>query len=460
MKPKLSLSIPKPCHENWNAMTPELQGRFCGQCSKTVVDFTLMTDGQILDTLKKETGKTCGRFTNDQLERPLISPAKPKWYAAGLWKYIISAGLLSKTNESSAQTKTENSENVVVVQCGAKPKKILGKIAVSTPTATSKFEITVKDENGNALPFATLTLTSNNKKFATNEHGKSIIEAVKGDKLIASYIGYNSIEIILKNPNTTLVLKQKDVKKHGEVIVVGMVSDSDENRYYFEQKSNIVYTIVDEKSKTPLAGATIVINKNGKTQTEITDKQGKVKLKRIKERDELKLTISSIGYKEKTITINNDELKEGKNKLNIELEQNIIKHDDAVVVVAGYLVKRKLSCGVKGESVSIKTDTLSKVKNFVDTLLNIKPSFKIYPNPVVAGSAMNIGYTSKLEEYILIQLFAADGKWLKQEKLKVVIGENILAFEIPNNIEPQNAKVAIMNSIGKNIGTQQLVIMN
>ncbi len=39
----LKLSIPKPCHEDWAAMTPNEQGRHCAVCAKTVTDFTQMS---------------------------------------------------------------------------------------------------------------------------------------------------------------------------------------------------------------------------------------------------------------------------------------------------------------------------------------------------------------------------------------------------------------------------------
>ena len=34
--------IPEPCHEDWDAMTPEEKGRFCKVCEKSVVDLTAM----------------------------------------------------------------------------------------------------------------------------------------------------------------------------------------------------------------------------------------------------------------------------------------------------------------------------------------------------------------------------------------------------------------------------------
>jgi predicted house-cleaning NTP pyrophosphatase (Maf/HAM1 superfamily) len=60
---KMRISIENPCHEDWQAMTPETQGRFCGACEKTVVDFTTMSDAEILQYFSKpDVGKTCGRF--------------------------------------------------------------------------------------------------------------------------------------------------------------------------------------------------------------------------------------------------------------------------------------------------------------------------------------------------------------------------------------------------------------
>ena len=44
MQKQTSLYIPKPCHEDWNKMTPTQQGKFCSSCSKQVIDFSLMSD--------------------------------------------------------------------------------------------------------------------------------------------------------------------------------------------------------------------------------------------------------------------------------------------------------------------------------------------------------------------------------------------------------------------------------
>jgi hypothetical protein len=64
---KYAIQIPKPCHEPWNKMSAENNGRHCSQCSKTVVDFTQWEKEDILQYIQKEPGKTCGRFRQEQL---------------------------------------------------------------------------------------------------------------------------------------------------------------------------------------------------------------------------------------------------------------------------------------------------------------------------------------------------------------------------------------------------------
>jgi hypothetical protein len=66
-----SLSIKNPCPANWNEMTPNMQGKFCGQCSLTVVDFTKMNEAEIKEYFLCHHGqKTCGRFKTSQLGNP------------------------------------------------------------------------------------------------------------------------------------------------------------------------------------------------------------------------------------------------------------------------------------------------------------------------------------------------------------------------------------------------------
>ena len=66
------ISIPKPCHEDWNRMTPDQRGAFCKVCNKSVIDFSSKNETEVLAILQQNTGTgMCGRFRSDQVLEPL-----------------------------------------------------------------------------------------------------------------------------------------------------------------------------------------------------------------------------------------------------------------------------------------------------------------------------------------------------------------------------------------------------
>ena len=92
-KPKaIQITLPEPCHEDWDEMTPVERGRFCSRCQKTVIDFTKWTDEALLNFFLKDKNKTCGRFTTFQLDRNITVPPEPPGM---LYRIAIALGLTS-----------------------------------------------------------------------------------------------------------------------------------------------------------------------------------------------------------------------------------------------------------------------------------------------------------------------------------------------------------------------------
>lgn len=75
------ITIDEPCTKDWSAMLPDERGKFCQSCQKSVIDFTGMSDNQIIAILEKQEGPLCGRLKRSQQNRELIvAPAKPGFY--------------------------------------------------------------------------------------------------------------------------------------------------------------------------------------------------------------------------------------------------------------------------------------------------------------------------------------------------------------------------------------------
>jgi Gram-negative bacterial TonB protein C-terminal len=69
MNNKHKLTIPEPCHEDWDKMQPKDNGRFCLSCSKTVVDFTTMLPNEIQNYfIQNRNNNVCGKFKKSQLD--------------------------------------------------------------------------------------------------------------------------------------------------------------------------------------------------------------------------------------------------------------------------------------------------------------------------------------------------------------------------------------------------------
>src|SRR5687767_9872076 len=88
MASSYTIQIPSPCSENWNAMADVPGGKHCGSCQRNLVDFTSMTDNQILSILSSGR-KVCGRFAPDQLEKEyVLQKQQPSWI-----KYLFTVSI-------------------------------------------------------------------------------------------------------------------------------------------------------------------------------------------------------------------------------------------------------------------------------------------------------------------------------------------------------------------------------
>lgn len=198
---KLQLTIPEPCHEDWNKMTPVQKGRFCSSCEKNVFDFTRATDLQIIETYNKN-NSICGRFLPSQLDRELFYPKKKK----SVWLATVFFGVITFWNtKMSAQEKPKTEQTEV-------QHIVVGKIAYNPEKENNEITITgiVSDAVG-PLPGVNVIVKGSKNGVSTDLKGLFKIKAKKDDILIFSFMGMENTERTIKN-SRIINVKMKDSK--------------------------------------------------------------------------------------------------------------------------------------------------------------------------------------------------------------------------------------------------------
>ena len=217
MKNETYLYIPQPCHEDWNKMTPETQGRFCASCEKTVVDFSLMTDNELIRFLSKNKGHLCGRFDSEQLQRPLIeTQSQPKKN----WKYWLASisTLLLLSNKSSAKELEQHSNkynNTEIINTDTVPNTepiLKGKVVSSRI-----LEGSITDTLGKPLLGASIIIKGSKVGVVTDSLGRFSLHVNSLPDtftLVISYVGFEKKEVFINKTNIqklNIILKEAKV---------------------------------------------------------------------------------------------------------------------------------------------------------------------------------------------------------------------------------------------------------
>lgn len=191
----MKISIAQPCNASWQEMTPVERGRFCQQCAKEVIDFTGMTDAEVVAHYERH-GQVCGRFLASQLDREMYIPRRRSFMPAALLAGALSLIIPEKT-------------------------KAQGKISGY-----------VMDSSGAAIPYATIHLMGTNTGTISASNGSFSFtvpaEWKDSVKMQFSMIGYRSRMMVWDHVSgqqeVCVELQQMSEleRKLSELVVVGL----------------------------------------------------------------------------------------------------------------------------------------------------------------------------------------------------------------------------------------------
>ncbi|RZK59837.1 MAG: hypothetical protein EOO59_07385 [Hymenobacter sp.] len=231
------LDLPQPCPAQWAAMTPTPHGRHCAACQKTVVDFTLKTDAEILAYLAQAVSTPCGRFQASQLARPLLPPPAPSRWRTWLGA-LLAAGSLSTLLAPKAAAQYHYAGSAGPVPVAATPGQgpeaapspttpVLPAPAAPLPGSPATIRGVVVDaRNHEPLPGVTVLIKGTTQGISTDMAGAFELPVAVGAEPVQlrfSFIGYTSVEqtVAASTGAPLAVVLQEDVAGLLGIVVVG-----------------------------------------------------------------------------------------------------------------------------------------------------------------------------------------------------------------------------------------------
>ncbi|QJB40611.1 carboxypeptidase-like regulatory domain-containing protein [Chitinophaga oryzae] len=204
-KISLIVSIPHPCQQSWENMIPAAGGRFCDSCRKTVIDFTGLTDSEVLALLSNTSQQYCGRFRQSQLDRKI----RPEPQAASLLPVAVLGALLAAgvpaTMAAAADHPVHQADTTML-------RTISGKVTL---------------EGGATMPGALVAIKGSNTGAVADANGHYHLNIPAWEQkitLVFSFIGCTTAEVPVTSQQTVdVVLKEIDTQLLGEVVVVGAI---------------------------------------------------------------------------------------------------------------------------------------------------------------------------------------------------------------------------------------------
>ena len=228
MKNAFQLSIKEPCTQKFDSFTKTTFGGFCEYCSKEVIDFTGMSQKEIISYFSTANTNTCGRLNKVQLsvnEPNAINNMNTNFVSKGIAIFGFSLLALCAIPELNAQTSTETNSIL-------KPTTpmVVGRIAVASQNQES---YTVKgkvlDEEKLPLAGVNVVLKGSTVGVQTGFDGKFEFPRSLNtdDVLVFSYIGYETKEHVIKAGESstidlTITFDSSDIFLMGEVVVDGV----------------------------------------------------------------------------------------------------------------------------------------------------------------------------------------------------------------------------------------------
>lgn len=210
-------------------MLEEEKGKFCLACQKTVVDFSKMTNQQIIDYLNNATGKICGRVAKHQLNTPISNYVVNKTpffnkYVAG---FLMALGFYHPAKSQTNDKPTEIHKTVGTIayrpQVPANKKLVIkGRVIdAKTKKAIIGASVTIVGSEITAVTDKNGHYTLNVPNEFQNASLELVINALGFESFFVTGLDYQKNEL-----NVTTKMQKEIEHIKGEIMIMGKIAPS------------------------------------------------------------------------------------------------------------------------------------------------------------------------------------------------------------------------------------------
>lgn len=221
----MKLTVPEPCSEDYFKMSSAERGRFCSSCKKEVIDFTVLSEYQILEIFRNNNSKMCGRINPDQLEKDYktaTSGGKKSTWVAALFSTLM---VLSSSTSKGAIT----NHVLPKIQLDLSARRVTDGRTPAQKDSVKLLKGRVVDDKGEGLPGASIQIKGTSIKAVATTDGRFEINIPVNTRLSEAELQVNFIGFIplFKNLKGYKDDEQLVMSLHpallGEVALVGGV---------------------------------------------------------------------------------------------------------------------------------------------------------------------------------------------------------------------------------------------
>jgi len=226
MKRDYIVSIENPCEKIlWKSMEKSDSGKFCDLCSKNVVDFSVLSNAEIIKIIENPSRDICAKMSASQSNRLLNNPSKIKNFH--LSKTITTLLLVGSVKGTFASEQNLTKQDQIVVNSSFNSIQKFPKKAVTDSLKKTISGSIINDNTDETLYYEYVFIEGTNISAVTDTLGNftlNVPDDFTADEivLVLKATGWESdtqVTVYRKNlPITNLIIK-KESPIVGEYII-------------------------------------------------------------------------------------------------------------------------------------------------------------------------------------------------------------------------------------------------